>query len=90
MDNLEPQTQGKLQLARGVGASSFHEVGLYLVVGWEVVDSNLLSAVVELMLPIGRLDVQKRIAGVKGAVALVIESGAVKFVRRRYPRAESF
>ena len=44
---LKAYPQGELQLARGVGVGCFHEVGRDLVIGREVVDSKLLSAVIE-------------------------------------------
>ncbi len=46
-ETSEADAQGKLQLARGVGAGGSPEIGRHLVVSGEVVDSKLFSAVVE-------------------------------------------
>jgi hypothetical protein len=46
--SLECQAQGKLKLARRVGAGRLHEVCRHLVVRWKVVDSKMFSAKVEL------------------------------------------
>src|SRR5713226_6711899 len=47
MVNLESQAQGKLELARGVGTSRFHEIGRHLVVRRKVIDSEMFSAELE-------------------------------------------
>src|SRR5579864_20917 len=45
--NSESQAQCKLQLTRSIRVSGVHEIGWNLIISREVVDSNLLSAVIE-------------------------------------------
>jgi hypothetical protein len=45
---LELEAKGKLHLPRRIGISCAHEVGRHLVRSMEVIDSNMLSAELEL------------------------------------------
>src|SRR5579864_8101877 len=45
--NSEPEAQRKLHLARCICVGGLHEIGWNLIISWEVIDSNLLSAIVE-------------------------------------------